>query len=208
MKNNKGFLKIEVMTVIVLLLVVFAFLFYVFLTGTGNQKYETMKDNAISFSKAVTTNIASFHYTNTVYLEEAIDEGFLKSIRSPFGGGTCDIYESKVDTVEGKTYATLRCGKYLLDAADFANTEEVPVYEVSEWSAKKLEGDNVEEKELYNCLDDDKEVFEQYTEELNFVYHYNKKYGTDEYFVDSFKESSECEIVTKTFYRTKEEVKK
>ena len=51
MRNNKGFGKIEIMTVIVMLLVVFAFLFYLILNGTGNQKFETMKENGLSFSK-------------------------------------------------------------------------------------------------------------------------------------------------------------
>ena len=204
MRNNKGFGKIEIMTVIVMLLVVFAFLFYLILNGTGNQKFETMKENGLSFAKTVTTNIASFHYTNTVYLEETIDEGYLKNIKSPFGGGNCDPTESKIDTVDGKALTTLKCGKYLLDQVDFNDTVNIPFYEVGEWKDTSIDGDNVEEKVLYNCIDNDKEVFDQYTEELNFVYRYNKKFGTDYYFAEGMGDDM-CEVVTKTFYRTRKE---
>ena len=53
MKNNKGFAKFEVITIVLILLVVFAFLFYMILNGASGQKFTTMKENANSFSKAV-----------------------------------------------------------------------------------------------------------------------------------------------------------
>ena len=205
MRNNKGFAKFEVITIVVILLVVFAFLFYVLLNGTGGQKYQTMKENASLLSKAVATNIGSFHYTNTVYLEEAIDEGVFNKIKNPFGSGNCDTAESKVETIDGKAYATLRCGKYLLEKEDFSDTQSVPFYEVGEWTEKKPEGES-EEKELYNCLEDDKEVFDQYYEELYFVYQFNKKYEEDVYFAKDIENSGVCEVTTKTFYRTRKEI--
>ena len=202
MKNNKGFVKFEVVTIILVLLIVFAFLFYMILNGAGGQKFETMKENASLLSKAVATNIGSFHYTNTVYLEEAIDEGVFNKIKNPFGSGNCDASESKVETIDGKTYVTLRCGKYLLEKENFADTKNVPFYEVGEWTEKKPEGNDVEEKEMYNCLDNDQEVFDQYHEELYFVYQVNKKYETDFYFAKDVDNDGVCEVETKTFYRT------
>ena len=202
MKNNKGFMRFEVMTIVVILLVVFAFLFYMILNGTSNQKFETMKENANAFAKTVATNISSFHYSNTVYLGEAIDEGFLHSIKNPFGGGNCDVSESRVDIVDGKAYSTLKCGKYILEKVDFSDTKDVPFYEVGEWTETKPEGDDVEEITLYNCLDNGKEVFDDYKEELFFVYQINKTYETDVYFANDVENSGVCEVDSKTFYRT------
>lgn len=208
MRNNKGFMRFEVATIIVILLVIFAFFFYMILNGTGNQKFETMKENANAFAKTVATNISSFHYSNTVYLEEAVDEGFLHSIKNPFGGGNCDASESKIDILDGKAYATLKCGKYLIEKANFADTKDVPFYEVGEWTEKKPESDDVEEVVLYNCLDNNKEAFDHYTEELYFVYQANKKYELDAYFADDINNSGVCEVTSKTFYRTHKEVEK
>ena len=206
MKNNKGFMRFEVMTIVAILLVVFAFLFYIILNSTSSQKFETMKENANSLAKAVATNISSFHYSNTVYLGEVIDEGFLHSIKNPFGGGDCDVSESRVDIVDGKAYATLKCGKYLLEKVDFSDTKDVPFYEVGDWSEKQPEGEDVEEETLYNCLEDDKEVFDHYLEELYFVYRVNKQYETDVYFAKDVDNSGVCEVVSKTFYRNHKEV--
>lgn len=201
MRNNKGFGKFEIMTVIVLLLVVFAGGAYMLLNGTKGQKISTMKENAWSFSKVVATNIASFHYSNTVYLGEAIDEGFFQNIKNPFGGGNCDVAESRIDTIDGKPYATLKCGSYLIDQSSFEDKDNVSIYEVSEWKDKKDEED-AEERTFYNCLDGDKEVFDQYYEELYFVYQYNKEFGTDYYFAEGMPDDN-CVIDTKVLYRTK-----
>ncbi len=205
MKNNKGFAKFEVITIVLILLVVFAFLFYMILNGASGQKFTTMKENANSFSKAVATNIDSFHYINTVYLGEAIDEKVFNKLKNPFGSGDCDPAESKVETIDGKTYVTLKCGKYLLEKQDFADTKNVPFYEVGEWSEKKPEGDDVQEVKLYNCVENDKDVFEKYYEELYFVYQMNHKYETDYYFASDMNDA-DCEVVSKTFYRTHKEV--
>lgn len=205
MKNNKGFGKFEVMTMIVILMIIFAFIFYLLIQGANKQRFTTMKENALNFSKTVATNTASFHYTNVVYLDEVIEEGFSKNIHNPFGGGNCDVTQSRVDTEDGRTYATLRCGKYLIDRANFADMEVVPIYEVSDWQEAALEGENVEERTLYNCLDNGEEYFDQYYEELYFVYRYNKEFGTDAYFVNQIPSSS-CEVTSKTFYRTHKEM--
>ena len=206
MRNNKGFGKFEILTVIVLAMVIFAVIGYMALNGANSQKTNTMKENAWSFSKTVATNIASFHYSNVVYLDEAIDEGVLNAIKNPFGKGDCDGTQSRIDTIDGKPYATLKCGKYLIDQASFEDRNDVSVYEVSEWNTKKLKGDNVEERTLYNCVVDGKEVFDEYYEELYFIFRYNKEFGTDAYFATDVT-GDYCELVSKDFYRTHDELK-
>ncbi len=204
MRNNRGSGRFEIITVIVLLLVIFAVGAYMILGGANNQKFNTMKENAWSFSKTVATNIASFHYSNVVYLGEAIDEGLFSSIKNPFGKGDCDITESKVETIDGKPYVTLKCGKYLIDQASFEDKNNVSILEVSEWTTEKpkdADSDNLEEVTMYNCLDGDKEIFDNYYEELYFIFKYNKEFGTDIYFASDVL-GNECELTSKTFYRT------
>lgn len=205
MRNNKGFGRTEVMIILVLALVLFAGGAYMILGGANNQKFTTMKENGWNFSKTVATNISSFHYSQTVYLDEAMDEGlFKKDMKNPFGKGNCDGSESRIDTIDGKPYVTFKCGEYLIDKSTFDDRTIIPIYKVSDWTEEKPEGDNVEERVLYNCLDGGKELFDKYNEELYMVYLYNKEFGEDAYFS---KDMTMCEVVTKTFYRTKEEVK-
>ena len=131
MKNNKGFAKFEVITIVLILLVVFAFLFYMILNGASGQKFTTMKENANSFSKAVATNIDSFHYINTVYLGEAIDEKVFNKLKNPFGSGDCDPAESKVETIDGKAYVTLKCGNYSVKDYAYLNSDKMVIYKIS-----------------------------------------------------------------------------
>ena len=205
MRNNKGFGKFEVITMIVVLLVVFAFVFYLVLQGANKQRFETMKDNALTFSKTVATNTASFHYGDVVYLDEVVDNGLSNKIPNPIGGGGCDGTQSRINTIDGRTYTTLRCGKYLIDQADFSDKEKVAIYEVSDWQEKKIDGEDVQERELYNCEIDGKNVFDQYYEDLYFVYRYNKEYGDSAYFPDQISDTN-CKVVSKTFYRTRKEI--
>ena len=199
--NRKGFGKFEVLTMIVLLLCIFAYLMYSILGGANKQKYTTMKDNAIRLGNVTATNISSFRNQDTVYLEEVIDEQLLKkNIKSPFSSKDCDLTESKVEIVEGKALVTLKCDQYLIEK--YASSSEPDIYEVGEWSLKK--NDDSEEKVLFNCIKDGKEIYPNYYEELYFVSKINKDYSTSYYFADNVKDV--CEVVIKSFYRTKKKV--
>jgi len=205
MKNNRGFGRFEVLTIIVLMLGLFAYLGYTILGGTSERKLSTMRDNAISFSKAVTVNISSFHNTENVYLDEVIDEELLKKMKSPVGSGYCSGSESIVELIDGMPYVTLRCNDVLIEKTNFSSDKKsVDFYKVSDWSETKKE-DSSEERVLYNCKDNGKELFDEYYEELYFVYKVNKEYDTSYYSADAVK--NECEVITKTFYRTKELMK-
>ena len=202
MKNNKGFGKFEIIVMILVLLVIFAFAFYMLLNGANGQRLTTMKDNAVTFSKTVSTNIASFHNTNYVYLQEAIDEELLQGIKNPFGKGNCDEKESFVHIKEGLPYVTLKCGDMFIDEDSFSN-KDVKVYKVTPWSDKKGENDN-DELTFYNCLENGEEVFDEYYEELYFVYMVNKKYGSSSYYASNL---TACEVTSKPMYRQKTEFK-
>ena len=205
MKNNKGFGKSEILTVMCLLLIIFAGGGYFILKGANKQKIATMKDNALNFSKNVVTNTASFRNTNVVYLEEANDGDYFPKVKNPFGAGYCDATQSRVNIKDGQSYATLLCGNYLIDESIFKANVEVPIYKVSDWQETKPEGDNVEEKVLYNCLDGGKEMYDTYYEDYYLVYKIYKDTGNEYYNVKSISKSV-CVVTEKTFYRTKEAI--
>lgn len=205
MRNNKGFGRNEIITVMALLLILFAGGGYMILNGASGQKMDTFRKNAMNFSVNVATNEASFRNSKVVYLEEVIDEKYGSKIKNALGSGYCDSTQSRVNTVDGETYATLLCGDYLIDNAQFKGDDDVPVYKVSKWSEKKIEGDNVEERVLYNCVDDGKELFDTYYEDYYLVYKIYKQYNEDFRYVNNIKNI--CKVEEKTFYRTKELVK-
>lgn len=200
MRNNKGFGKFEVLTVMVICLIIFCVLFYTILGASPTRKMKTMQEDAISFTKTATTNSNSFHNTETFYLKEVIDEKLMDEINNPFGKGSCSSEESKIEIEEdGFAYTTLKCGKYLIDHAIVTDGKKVDVYEVGEWKDTKEKND--EEKTLYNCIKDGKEIYDDYYEELYFVYRINKDYQKDYYFATEVK--SICKVVSKNQYRSK-----
>ena len=202
MKSNKGFGKFEVLTIMVVLLIIFCILSMNLFGGVSKQRIETMKKSATSFTSSVTTNIDTFHNTEKVYLQEVIDEELIRPIKSPVGGGKCSGADSYVELIDGMPYVTLNCNNVLIEKENFVN-KDINVYKVSKWMSKKTK-DDMEERILYNCKSNGKEIFDRYYEELYFVYEINKKYGTDYYFASDVKD---CEVVSKTFYRTKELIK-
>ena len=198
-KKNKGFGKFEVLTLIVLLFGIFAYLMYVLLGGVDKQKFTIMKENAVRLSNTVGTNISSFHNSDVVYLEEVIEEGFLKKIKSPFSSGDCDLLESKVEMVNDKFLVTLKCDDYLIDKASINSLNNINIYKVGEWELNKKS--NFEEKKLYNCIKDEKEIYPKYKEENLFISHFNKDNNTNFY---SINEIQNCTVVDKMFYRDKQ----
>ena len=198
--NSKGFGKYEVLTVMVLIIVVMAILLYSLLGGANKKQFDNMRSDAVQLNKAVYTNLDSYHNQNVVYLDEVIDQQIIDKLKSPFSSNKCDGIQSKVVT-EGDTnrFVTLKCDQYLIDNENVGDDKNVNIYEVSEWSTKKITGDDVEEKELYNCKDNGKELLEEYVEEDYLVYATNKLYSLNNYYLND----DICNIVKKTFYRTK-----
>ena len=197
MKNNKGFAKYEVVTVLVLILAVGSYLMYVFLGGTPKTKMKVFKSDALRLSDTVATNIASFHNTGIVFLQEVYDEKLISTIKNPLGFGNCDETESKVEIIDGKPVVWLKCGNYLFHSTNISNDSDNKMYSLSDWSTEKKSG--YKAKEMYNCTKDGKELFPKYYDEAYFVSRINNKFETDYYFADNI--IDECKVVKKTFYR-------
>ncbi len=201
MRNNKGFGKYEILTLFVLCLAFGAYIMYLIVGKAGSQRFVTMRENAVAFSKTVSTNVNSFHNFENVYLGEAIDENYTKKVKSPFSSGYCDESESKVQYIDGNPYVTLKCDDYLIDKSRVNDIDAIDIYKVSDWYDKQKNVDDEEANIVYNCLDDSgKEVFDKYYEELYFIFKINKEFGTDYY---SSSDIGECEVVSKTLFRTK-----
>ena len=203
MKNNKGFGTKEVMIVILLMLSVTAFSMAAILGGADNQKFVTFKENALTFAKTIITNQNSFMNTEVVYLGEAVEEGFIKDITNSMGRGKCDRQNSKVVFKDGHVYTTLKCGKYLIDNYEIKNIEDVPVYEVSEWSEKKPKEGEVEERTLYNCYESDKLVFDEYYEDKYLIFMVNNTYNESARTLEAVERKTVLKITDKKYYRTK-----
>lgn len=204
MKNNKGIGKFELLTMLLIFMVAFVLVLWYFIGVANRERYNTMRKSASSMSQTLATNMNSFHNTAVAYLGEGIREGFISAVSSPFSGKNCSISESKVVIKDGKQYVTLKCDNYLIDNQYAIDYESFKIYKVSDWQTKKPIG-KYEKKVLYNCLDGGKEKYDEYTEELYFVSNINNDYGKEYYDVKSMQ--NECDIVTKTFYRTKKLIK-
>lgn len=207
MKNKRSFKLFEIIVVILLLLFVGSFFLNSILNNQKNVKFISFKKDVNRFYQVVATNLTSFHDNNNVYLQEVIDEEFLKGIKNPFkNGSNCDSSESKVKYIDGNPFVSLRCGDYFIEKYDVKEAKEISIYKVSDWSLEKPKKDPFEEKSLFNCVLNDKELFSKYYEEFYLVYLINQKYQKNYYSIGEV-ESRVCKIVKKDFYRTKEVVK-
>lgn len=205
MKNNKGIGKFELLTILVFGTALIALLLWFILNNATKEKYSTMRKSAASLSQTISANMDSFHNTNIAYLGEAINEGLISAIKSPFSGNDCSISESKLKIENGKSSVTLRCDNYLISDTHIGGSyDDITIYKVSDWKEAKPKG-KAEEKILYNCLDGGKEKYSEYAEEEYFVGLINNDYGSDHYKADTIK--NECIVVSKTFYRTKTKIK-
>ena len=102
-KNNKGIGKFELLTVLVFGIALIALLLWFILGNVSKERYNTMRKSAASLSQTISANMDSFHNTNIAYLGEAVTEGLISNIKSPFSGKNCSLSESKVEIENGKT---------------------------------------------------------------------------------------------------------
>ncbi len=205
MNNQKGFAKHEVLTIFAIIIIGFA-IGLNFIVNSGNkQKTKTMKSSAQIFASVVASNTNGFDvYFNEHYLDEVVDNKLMKDIKSPFGGKFCDGNESKVGLENDKVYVTLKCGDRLIEHTSEEAIEEAVIYKVTQWSDTKRNGSN-QERTVYNCINNNKEVFDRYLEEVDFIYNVNKKYNQQNTSIENIKES--CKVKSKTVYRTKTALK-
>jgi hypothetical protein len=204
MKNNKGFGKFEVLTVIVVLMGIGAFLAYQFLGGTSAKKVGTMRDSASSLARTVVVHKGDFHNDSIVFLEEVINEQYMKDIKNPAGKGNCSRSESYVELEEHGNYVTLTCGDFIIHHADIDNLKNAKIYQLGELSEKKTNDTDIA-FDYYNCKTNGNKVFKEDYLEYYFVYKVNQKFGTKYYFSSNVNKS--CTVEKKTYYRTATEVK-
>ena len=207
MRNNESFKVSEIFLFVILMILISSFSIYFIVKGQKNAENISFKKDVNRFYHVVSSNLTSFHDNNIVYLQEVIDEEFLKEIKSPFEKNSrCDSTESKVEYIDQNPFVSLRCGEYFIEKYDVKEAKDISIYKVSDWSLEKPKKDSFEEKSLYNCVLDDKEIFSKYYEEFYLVYLINQKYHKNYYSIGEV-ESNVCRIVKKDFYRIKEIVK-
>ncbi|MBO5138985.1 MAG: hypothetical protein J6B89_05065 [Bacilli bacterium] len=199
MQNNKGFMRYEVLSILLFSLIFFSIVLSLVSQHSLNEKFHVMKYNALVFA----TNGVSYQYESaldTSYLVQLVDASLFKEIKNPFSGSKyCNQYESKIEIRNTKKYVTLQCGDYLI-SNQYVGDSKYKIYKVGRWKNKKPNG-SVEIKKVYNYIDDGKIVFDDYYEKDLFVYMFNKKNETD---YDTFEEiNNDYELKSMTLYRKK-----
>ena len=208
MRNKFGYGKFEIIAIILVLLMGSCYLGYTLLGNGSNLKFKSMKNSAVNFSRTVDSNKDSFHDYRCVYLQEVIDEKLLKSINNPFGRGSCDASQSKVEYVDGNSYVTLKCGDYIIDKQLSSDDSNMEIYKVSRYNLERPSDKNVEAVNLFNCLDkDNNPIYDEYYEDNYLVYLMNKEHGKNYYAINDV-EPSVCKLDRKVYYRTKEKYNK
>lgn len=197
--------KGELATVLLLIISAIAFFMYTIINNGMRTKYISLKNNAVMFSNAVSTNLYSLSNEQTIYLDEIIDEEYLSKMKSPFSAGYCNAAESYVEIDgDGNKNVTLTCDNYMLYNYNL-DSDEFVVYKISDWDTKKVK--NAEKQKLYSCLDSStsKNVFGGYYDEKYLLYKINKEFGTTYYELDNV-DSEVCKVDSKLFYRTETEI--
>lgn len=195
----------ELITVLLLIISALAFFMYTITNNQMKAKYTSLKNNAITFSNAVSTNIYNFRNEKMVFLDEVVNEDYISNIKSPFSSGFCDGKNSFVQTdSEGRRFVTLTCDNYMLYNYDLKSDNFI-ILKISDWDTKK--SSNSEKKELYNCVsaNSSKNIYDDYYEEKFFLYRINSDYGTNYSKVEDI-DSNICTVDKKIFYRTETEI--
>ena len=201
MMNNKGLGRFETLTVIVVVIGIIAFLLYCTLGAADSRNFPKLRADAAYFNKTVFSNLDSFINQDFVTLGEAIDQKLVDDFKSPFSRNKCDKGETFVITKERERYVTIKCDEYLIDNVISTDLDKAPIYKVGKWQEEPLEGDNVQSMELYNCDEGGKMVLDNFSTGSYLAHVVNEQNGTRFY---SENEITSCEVIKKTFYRTKE----
>lgn len=193
--SNKGIGRFESLTIMFVMIVFIAIGLYFILGAADDSRFKTMDKNSLSFVDMVTRNSDAFVSYRSYYLQQAMDDGYVKQILSPFG--KCDPNESKVD-YDGenvKYFVTLKCGDYLIKERDYLS-KSVKIYKVGKWTDTRT-GKDDQAVTKYSC--DDCGV-DGYFDEPLFVHYYNKANGTSYTYIDEIKQNAN--VTSKEQFRT------
>lgn len=194
--NNKGFSKIEFMTVLGVVAVLIA-IGAKMAVDTG-KNYKSFKTLAVSFMNSVAIYKDKYTKDNNVYyLNELIEKGYSDELKNPNKASEyCDKYESFVDiTTPNDKKVYLVCGNYIVEGTQLTGYK---IYEVTDWKEEKDVKDN-ETIHLYNYKEDGKNVLSEYYQERTFIQKYFEK--TKDLISSPFELKEN--LVTKNVYRKK-----
>ena len=195
--NNKGFGKFESLTMIFVFIVLLAGGLYLIICMSNKTKFEAMNKSSLAFVNSISSSESPFQNYRTYYLTQALDEGVIKKIKSPFSNGECDPNESKIDYDSPNYYVTLRCGNYLLKEKKTSDSG-YKIYKVGEWNDTKNNKDD-QKRIAYSCTDCG---VDGYYEEPVFVYLYNKANNKSCGFIEEVKKATD--VTNKEQYRSLE----
>lgn len=208
-KNSNGLVLRELLIVLAFFAVIFAFGAYVSFQGGDKRKYEVFVQNARDFATKVSSYRDEYIKYNEkeIYLNDIVSINYIKPFKNPFsGGGICDLYESKVViSNNSERYVTLKCGDYLIDTQNVSSSN-YKVYKVSEWREKIGDVTENESTKLYNYQKNGKVVLDNYVSLKELVVKYNENENKN---IKEIRDINleDYNVITKTFYRTKELVK-
>ncbi len=201
--GNKGFSKIEFMTMIAVIAILIAL--GVKLVADNSKNYGAFRNLANSFANNVARYKDQYpRDDNTYILDDLIEKGFSEELKNPIDTTEyCDRFESYVEVPEpNNKKVTLICGEYIVEGYQSSGYK---VYEVTEWTTEKNNKSN-DNNVLYNYTIDGNEVFGEYYTTRTFLEKYYEKNGeliSSPYDVNSGNQK----LITKKVYREKTLVK-
>lgn len=204
--NRKGFGKIELITMLGLVAVLFAIGSYMAL-NTGSKNYNGFESIANSFAKNVSYYKDRYSKNNSTvyYLYELIQKGYSGELVNPMEvDEKCDEYNSYIDIKNpNRKKVVLVCGNYVVEGIQ---SESYKVYEVTEWNEKKQPEDN-DSVLAYNYKVGDNIVLDEYLTERDFIEKYFELNNIMLPSVAALENNEEVELLIKVLYRTKTLVK-
>ena len=172
--GNKGFSKIEFMTMIAVIAILIAL--GVKLVADNSKNYGAFRNLANSFANNVARYKDQYpRDDNTYILDDLIEKGFSDELKNPIDTTEyCDRFESYVEVPEpNNKKVTLICGEYIVEGYQNSGYK---VYEVTEWTTEKNNKSN-DNNVLYNYTIDGNEVFGEYYTTRTFLEKYYEKNG-------------------------------
>jgi len=203
MRDNRGLVLPELMAIIAFIAIIFGVFAFIAFQNGDKRKFEVFVQNAKDFATKVSTYRDEFlRFEEEVYLEDVVSVNHIKPYGNPFGGGSCNLYESKIVTkASGERYVTFRCGEYLIDSQTVSSSN-YKIYKVSDWKEKIENLEEAQSAKLYNYEKNGKLVLDDYVVLKELITLYNEKENQNIKTIDDI-DLEKYNVVTKTFYRTK-----
>lgn len=201
--DNKGFSKIEFMTMFAVIAILLAL--GIKLVVDNSKNYGAFRNLANNFANSVARYKDQYpRDDNTYILNDLIEKGYSEELKNPIDTTEyCDRYESYVEVPQpNNKKVNLLCGNYIVEGYQNSGYK---VYEVTEWTTDKNDKSN-DNNVLYNYAIDGKEVFGEYYTTRTFLEKYYDKTG--ELIASPYDVNSDNQkLLTKKVYREKTLVK-